>query len=219
MSDTQSEVDWAEKIGKPTLANLREMVAALKCDYCRLQDLRDEHTTLVEALADARILEEDDRKALSAYGTVAAEDEQEAAGLAKALEDDGLAVNAADNALDDWDEDNKEELAELEAAAMPCGNACSSTDDAEQMIHEDPLSVEVRSDWTTPGGEMTAGEFQILLSTGGPATRIMGELDDHGEPYRAWLEVQDWFKPWTEYHEADDREVCLAYARCFVFTS
>ena len=63
---------------------------------------------------------------------------------------------------------------------------------------------------------MEAAEFCILLTTGGPAVRIRGELDEYNEPRRAWLEVQDWFLPWTEYVCADS-DVLLNYARCFYF--
>ena len=38
---TTTDRDWAEKIGKPCFENLAEMVAALECDYDRLQELRD----------------------------------------------------------------------------------------------------------------------------------------------------------------------------------
>lgn len=110
--------------------------------------------------------------------------------------------------------DDAEELKELEEAA----GECESQDDAYTRIQEDALSVEIRSDWTTPGEPMTPGEFNILLTTGGPAVRIMGELDEHGEPYRAWLEVQDWGKPWTQYFPADP-DTLLTYARCFCFAS
>lgn len=114
--------------------------------------------------------------------------------------------------------DDAEELAELESAAKGVGDPCESRDDAERYIQEDALSVEVRSDWTTPGEEMQAGEFCLLLATGGPAVRIRGELDQYGEPSRAWLEVQDWFKPWTQYHGAE-QDTLLSYARCFVYTA
>lgn len=56
----------------------------------------------------------------------------------------------------------------------------------------------------------------ILLCTGGPAVRIKGELSDN-EPTRAWLEVQDWFKPWTEYFEAGLSEVLLTYSQQVYF--
>jgi hypothetical protein len=71
------------------------------------------------------------------------------------------------------------------------------TDEAREA----PLSVDIREGWHSPGAQasMEPTEFQILLSTGGPALRIMGELDQHGEPARCWLEYQDWGTPWTRY--------------------
>jgi hypothetical protein len=126
-----------------------------------------------------------------------------------------------------WDAENGEELAELIALA---GEA-ESREDAEQRIQEDPLSLEVRSGWTSLGEPLEAEEFNILLATGGPAVRIVGELDQHGEPSRAWLEVQDWFTPWTEYRgtpskndpgaldNVPSQDVLLTYARQFYFGS
>lgn len=106
--------------------------------------------------------------------------------------------------------DDIDELAELETAA----GDCTDQDDAQQRIYDDPLSVEVRSDWTTPGEELTPSEFCILLCTGGPAVRIRGELDGSGEPSRAWLEYQDWGTPWTHYVGADS-DVLVRYASNF----
>ena len=67
----------------------------------------------------------------------------------------------------------------------------------EQQMRESPLSINVRSNWQNPSEELTPGEFQILLSWGGPALRVMGELDDNAEPCRYWMEQQDWGTPWT----------------------
>jgi hypothetical protein len=106
-------------------------------------------------------------------------------------------------------------------------------EDAERAIHEDALSVEVRSDWYTPGqlpDARSPSEYRILLCTGGPAVQIIGELNEHREPETARLQVQDWFQPWTDYRpiNPDDHtfttridtkaeEILLAYARCFYF--
>jgi hypothetical protein len=114
-------------------------------------------------------------------------------------------------------------------------------EDAEQAIHEDALSVEVRSGWYMPRHSSAIGdsdsnpaEYRILLCTGGPAVQIRGTLSEHGEPETAHLEVQDWFTPWTEYcpvyknshtvgaegwlEDANAREeILLTYARCFWF--
>lgn len=177
---TERETDWAEKIGKPMLGNLRDMVAALECDYEKLAELRETRDDYeIPGMEDAPVLVEADRRAAWAEANP----------------------------------DDAEELAELEEAA----GDCKDRDDAETRIHEDPLSIQVRSDWEDSAESFTASEFQILLSTGGPATRIMGELDANGEPCRAWLEVQDWFKPWTEYHVSGGMDTLLTYARCFSF--
>lgn len=91
-------------------------------------------------------------------------------------------------------------------------------DEAEQRIHEDALSVEVRSDWHTPGGDTELTEYRICLCTGGPAVQITGELNGFGEPETAALQARDWFKPWENVPVSDeDREAMLTYARCFYY--
>lgn len=89
---------------------------------------------------------------------------------------------------------------------------------ARQRIEEDPLTVDVRSDWQSACTTLTPAEFRILLCTGGPAVQIIGDLNEHGEPETARLQHQDWFTPWVDY-PADDEEVdaMLCYARLFYF--
>lgn len=93
-------------------------------------------------------------------------------------------------------------------------------DKARESITEDPLSVQVRSGWANSPQEMEAEEFEILLCTGGPACRIVGELD-RNEPDRARIEYQDWFTPWVELVDitSQEREALLTYARQFYFGS
>jgi hypothetical protein len=88
-----------------------------------------------------------------------------------------------------------------------------------EHIEESPLSVEVREPWHAPGVAETPSEYNILLSTGGPALRLIGELSEHGYPENARLEHQDWFKPWTELRPLTDAEeaALLSFARCFYF--
>lgn len=94
-------------------------------------------------------------------------------------------------------------------------------DDAEEDINNDPLSVEVRTNWHDPGDtENKPTEYNILLCTGGPAVRIIGDLDDHGWPDNANLEYQDWFTSWARYPlESSDEDDLLTYARHFYFDS
>ena len=103
----------------------------------------------------------------------------------------------------------REELIKLNAEA----GECEDRDVAEDQIKDDALSVRVFGERVN--GEWEADKFEILLTTGGPAVRIMGELDG-GEPCRAWLETQDWGTPWAQYFPADQGTL-LAYARCFYF--
>ena len=93
-------------------------------------------------------------------------------------------------------------------------------EEAQTAIQEDPLSVQVRSGWYTPGEKAEAEEFEILLCTGGPAVRILGELGQHDEPKRAWIQYQDWGTPWTDYIPSmidGANEALLTYCRQFYF--
>ena len=94
-------------------------------------------------------------------------------------------------------------------------------DIADEEIQNDAISVEVRSGWHSPGstdGSQTPAEYKILVCTGGPAARIVGDLSEHGEPENAVLEVQDWFTPWARFDVTKKQNAALeAYARCFWF--
>jgi hypothetical protein len=107
-------------------------------------------------------------------------------------------------------DDEAEELAELEKAA----GDCESREDAEQRIHEDPLSLELSGTWT-PGNTPVADKAILLLGTGGPAVRLIVELGEYAEPHRAYLQVQNWGTPWTDVFT--DSETLLRYAQCFYY--
>jgi len=92
----------------------------------------------------------------------------------------------------------------------------------ERIMSEDALEVTVRSDWYSPGQEDEAGkatEYRILLGTGGPASRIVGELDQYCQPTTAVYEYQDWWKPWTAAEGLTNAEqaTLLEYAQQFWF--
>jgi len=93
-------------------------------------------------------------------------------------------------------------------------------DDALTTIQEDPLSVEVRSGWVSPGRDMEPEEYMLLLCTGGPAVRITGSLNDFFEPDTAKIEYQDWFTPWIEMVISnEDEAVLLEYCQTFYFSA
>ena len=85
-------------------------------------------------------------------------------------------------------------------------------------IEEDALEVQVRSAWENPGSADLSKpyEFFILLCTGGPAVRIIGELGRYCQPDKAWLQYQDWGTPWTTYHAAESDVLC-EYASYFYY--
>lgn len=180
---SRNDENWVESVGKPAMSSIREMVAALECDYDRLQELRDERDSF--EIENPSACDE----------TVSATAESMAA----------------------WAEENPGEAEELKDLEEAAGD-CESREDAEQRIQEDPLSLQFRSGWVQSKEDMEPEEFELLLTTGGPAVRILGEIEG-GEAHRAWLEVQDWGKPWTHYYEPDCDELLLTYCRCFCFES
>ena len=100
-----------------------------------------------------------------------------------------------------------------------CGADCThNEDEAREAILTDALSVQVRSDWHTPGDTADAGEYKILLCWGGPSVQILGALDEHGQPYSAELQYQDWFTEWMDSPLTDTEEqMLLMYAQQFYF--
>lgn len=89
-------------------------------------------------------------------------------------------------------------------------------DSIREEIEAMPLEVTVRYlGWTQPGSDSDPDEYRILLSWGGPAVQITGELSQL-EPVTARIEAQDWGTEWTPYTEADEL-ILLEFARCFWF--
>jgi hypothetical protein len=172
----QNANGWADSI--------RALVAALECDFDRLEELRDERGGLVDEATDAET---------------------------------GIDKETAQGTLAAWDADHGEEFKELTEAATVDGDLMADADAVRERIQESPLSVEVRSGWCASKADMAPEEFQILLSTGGPALRIMGELDEHGQPSRAWLEYQDWGTPWTHHYVEGLADALLTFAQQFYF--
>jgi len=132
---------------------------------------------------------------------------------------DDLRNFAADPAAPLNDEE-RAELADLLATSTLDGYVMENSDNVRERIQESVLSVEVRSAWYSPGDpdcrDMAPEDFQILLTTGGPALRLIGELDEHCQPTRAVLQFQDWGTPWTDYYTGD-MDTLLAFASCFYF--
>lgn len=179
--NAQLNENHALEQAKSQVESIVEMVAALNCDYDRLEELTEDRASLQQDIDFA--------------------DEPETDAAAKL-------------ALIWWDTENAEELAALVADA----GECDSQDDAQQRIQENPLSVQVRSDWHLPSDkDNKASEFEIMLCTGGPAVRIIGDLDEYGQPGRAHIQYQDWGTPWTDYVGHGHTDDLLTYCQQFYF--
>lgn len=150
--------DYAYEEAEAQLRTIHEIVAALRCDYDRMDELSGQ---------DAELTPEE-----------------------------------------------QEELAALKDAAA----GCADRGDARSRAEENALSAEVRSGWTSAGNDIEPEEFRIVLCTGGPHVEIRGELDEHGEPRRAWLSYQGAGQPGATYHgPLADADVLLTYCREFWF--
>lgn len=176
---TNDETNNAEAQAKAQVRSICEMVAALECDFERLDELREERDAWREE-NPGRYLEPNDPRDLGRWALACP--------------------------------DEAEELAELESAA----GDCADRDEAETRIQEDPLSVEVRSDWCAPGESMEAGEFRILLCTGGPHVELVGDLD-RGEPSRVRVLYKDWGESGEYYPDSEERAALETYCAQFHF--
>lgn len=91
-------------------------------------------------------------------------------------------------------------------------------DEAEREIQQSVLEVSVRSGWHNIGDEMEAAEYRILLTTGGPALQITGDLDSFDGPVSFALEYQDWGTPWTGYPLSEEEAKAVhAFVSQFYF--
>lgn len=206
MSD--KDMERAEQQAKAQLESIRGMVAALNLDWDRLEELREERETLQAAVQDAcEAVDDAEMEYSAARRDNERFDPEELDRTCEALEE-------AEEELYQFGREYGEELAEMEALVEEYGE---SRDEVVERIQEDPLSIRVRSCWDSPGQKMEPCEFEILLCTGGPAVRIVGELNQWNEPSRAWLEYQDWFTPWIKYYEEGANDVLVEYASQLYF--
>ena len=107
-------------------------------------------------------------------------------------------------------------------AALRMADNDDELEGAEATIRDDALSIEVRGDWHPLDTEYAeASEFKIELCTGGPAVRIVGQLNRHCEPEEAHIEYHDWFTPWRTLAGVTDEQndALLEYCRAFCFVT
>ena len=97
-------------------------------------------------------------------------------------------------------------------------NDYDQQDELRESILNSALSVEFRSGWySSLDDELVPEEFKILLTWGGPALRIIGELDSYG-PVNPKLQFQDWGTLWTDFEITENQQDALNwFCNCFYF--
>ena len=97
-------------------------------------------------------------------------------------------------------------------------NDYNQQDELRESVLNSALSVEFRSGWySSLDDELVPEEFKILLTWGGPALRIIGELDNYG-PVNPKLQYQDWGTAWTDFEITEDQQKALNwFCNCFYF--
>lgn len=244
------EAESANQAREQALAQMQsvaDMVAALNCDYERMEELRgerkhwsagynmsgylpDTEPYFFETFADAQtyiaseLMEAADDYQFSVDYEERAKEIRALAEAFRASDEQEISQQAA-NGFTYWINKSPfeglspEDYAELQGLEKSAGG-CANEEEARDRIREDALSVEIRSGWYIPyADDVTADEFRILLCTGGPAVRIIGDLDDTLTPCTARLEYQDWGTPWIELTEAEgaNEEALLTYVNQFAF--
>ena len=91
-------------------------------------------------------------------------------------------------------------------------------EEIRESVLNSALSVEFRSGWySSPEDETKAEEFKILLTWGGPALRIIGEIDENFA-VNPKLQFQDWGTLWTDFEITEDQQKALNwFCNCFYF--
>lgn len=111
---------------------------------------------------------------------------------------------------------SREARAEMHASGWDGDNVDDTAEQLEERARELPLSVLVRTDWMGPDARRPEwAEFELLLSTGGPALRLVGQLYAYQPDGWPRLEVQDWGTPWTLYGGPVDRDALVWFAGLF----
>ena len=94
-----------------------------------------------------------------------------------------------------------------------------------EQIREDilnsALSVEFRSGWYSSLYDNVRigepAEFKILLTWGGPALRIIGEIEEN-YAVNPKLQFQDWGTLWTDFETTENQQDALNwFCNCFYF--
>ena len=111
-----------------------------------------------------------------------------------------------------------ERLSHLESLNPTTNEQEEEIEQIKESINNSALSVEFRSGWSSYSEELKAEEFKILLTWGGPALQVIGDLDQYKQPENIKLQFQDWGTPWTDFRLSENQENALNwFCNCFYF--
>ena len=92
-----------------------------------------------------------------------------------------------------------------------------SQDELRESILNSALSIQFRSGWETFKEDFKPTEFKILLSWGGPALRVIGEISENFA-VNPKLQYQDWGTPWIDFEITEEQQDALNwFCNCFYF--
>ena len=110
-----------------------------------------------------------------------------------------------------------EKVTYLESLNVTTNEEEEKLEEIKESILNSALSIQFRSGWETHYENFKAKEFEILLSWGGPALRVIGEITDYGSK-NPKLQFQDWGTPWTDFEITEDQQKALNwFCNCFYF--
>jgi len=113
---------------------------------------------------------------------------------------------------------NFEDFTFLESLQVTTQEDENKLDEIRESVNNSALSVEFRSGWSTNSEKLEAEEFKILLTWGGPALRVIGDLDQYKQAENIKLQFQDWGTYWTDYELTEKEEESLNwFCNCFYF--
>jgi len=106
----------------------------------------------------------------------------------------------------------------IESLNVTCDEDYEKQEKIKENILNSALSVEFRSGWTSNPNELEIEEFKILLTWGGPALRVIGDLNQYKEPENVKMQFQDWGTLWTDFEITENQQEALSwFCNCFYF--
>ena len=106
----------------------------------------------------------------------------------------------------------------IESLNVTCDEDYKKQEEIKESILNSALSIEFRSGWTSNPNDIELEEFKILLTWGGPALRVIGELNHYKEPENIKMQYQNWGTCWTDFEITENQQEALNwFCNCFYF--